>query len=114
MEIQIKRYKEDQMIVWFRQGNCPDEEVLTFFVPASALPHEVLCEIFKFGSASTTKQGYVDQIFDYHYDQLKLAKVMLDKPEAIPTALPFGKHKGVPLEEIPETYLQWHYSNMVH
>ena len=105
MEIQIKQYKEDKMVVWFR--NCPDEELLTFFVPASAVPHEILCQIFKYGSMVVSQQGYIDQIFDYHYDQVKLAKVMLDKPRAIPTALPFGKHKGVPFEEIPEIYLQW-------
>jgi exodeoxyribonuclease X len=31
----------------------------------------------------------------------------LDKPATILTSLPFGKHKGVPISEVPRDYLQW-------
>ncbi len=34
-----------------------------------------------------------------------------EAPLADDTAMPFGKHKGTPLDDIPTTYLHWLYHN---
>lgn len=78
MKVFIRRHEGDEIIVRCRKTSCPDEELLTFLVPASAVPHEMLCEIFKHEGTDVSKRPHINTIFDYHYDQVKLFKSALD------------------------------------
>lgn len=50
------------------------------------------------------------QLFSIMIDDLPLEKVLalLDQtPECLPDVMPFGKHQGKPLSEVPPDYIQW-------
>jgi len=84
MEIYIKQHKGDEMIVRYQiRGLVPEQELLTFIIPASAVPHTMLCEIFRWGSSATKNQKHINQVFDYHYDQMKIAKINLESENAV-------------------------------
>ncbi|NNM42871.1 MAG: DNA polymerase III subunit epsilon [Chlamydiae bacterium] len=48
------------------------------------------------------------QVFSYMIDDLPIEKVLelLNKPNVI-ERMPFGKHQGKPLQEVPKDYLRW-------